>query len=251
MLAEQVAVVTGSSSGVGRAIALELASAGCDVIVHAKRNAAGANQVASEIESLGRRAEVILCDLADIKQHAGLVANAWSWQGRIDIWVNNAGGDVLTGEKADWAFDDKLAYLWQTDVMASVRLSRYIGKAMQDRGRGVILNMGWDQAEHGMAGDAGEMFGTIKGAVIAFSRSLAKSLAPQVRVHCLAPGWIKTAWGETASEYWQSRALHEARLGRWGQPTDVAHAACFLASPAAEFLTGLVLPIDGGLRQSE
>ncbi len=251
ILADKVAVVTGSSSGVGRAIAIQLAAAGCDVIVHAKRNAAGANSVASEIEGLGRRAEVILCDLSDIKQHAGLVANAWSWQGRIDIWVNNAGGDVLTGDKAEWSFDDKLEYLWQTDVKATVRLSRLIGTPMKERGRGVILNMGWDQAELGMAGDAGEMFGTIKGAIAAFSRSLAKSLAPQVRVHCLAPGWIKTAWGETATEYWQKRAVCESRLGRWGSPNDVAYAACFLASPAAEFLTGLVLPIDGGLKQSE
>ncbi|HTN74761.1 MAG TPA: SDR family oxidoreductase [Pirellulaceae bacterium] len=251
LLSGQVAVVTGSSSGVGRAIALELAAAGADVIVHAKRNAAGAAEVASSIEQLGRRSEIILCDLVDQSQHSGLVGNAWSWQGKIDIWVNNAGGDVLTGEKAGWSFEDKVAYLWQTDVLATMRLSRFVGGMMRERGRGVIMNMGWDQAEHGMAGDAGEMFGTIKGAVSAFSRSLAKSLAPQVRVNCLAPGWVKTAWGAGASEYWQGRAKLESRLGRWGTPEDVARAACFLASPAADFLTGVVLPIDGGLKQCE
>lgn len=251
LLIDQVAVVTGSSSGVGRAIALALATAGADVIVHAKRNAAGANEVAAQIEQLGRRAEIIMCDLSDLKQHAGLVANAWSWQRKVDIWINNAGGDVLTGEKADWSYDDKLNYLWQTDVVATTRLCRLVGPMMRERGHGVILNMGWDQAEVGMAGDAGEMFSTVKGAISAFTRSLAKTLAPQIRVHCLAPGWIKTAWGESADNYWQHRAQQESRMGRWGTPEDVAHAACFLASPAAAFLSGLVLPINGGLKQSE
>ena len=73
-----------------------------------------------------------------------------------------------------------------------------------------IINMGWDQAQGGMAGDSGEMFAAIKGAVMAFSMSLAKSLAPQVRVNCLAPGWIKTRWGDQASEYWQQRAVRES-----------------------------------------
>jgi 3-oxoacyl-[acyl-carrier protein] reductase len=169
----------------------------------------------------------------------------------LDIWINNAGGDVLTGNAAEWPFDEKLAYLWYVDVFAMMRLSRLVGHRMTQRGKGVIINMGWDQAECGMAGDAGQLFGTVKGAVMAFSRSLAKSLAPRVRVNCLAPGWIKTGWGENASEYWQQRAANESRLGRWGTPEDVARAACFLASPAAAFLTGVTLPVDGGLRQCE
>jgi 3-oxoacyl-[acyl-carrier protein] reductase len=115
----------------------------------------------------------------------------------------------------------------------------------------VILTLGWDQAEHGMAGDSGELFGTIKGAVMAFTRSLAQSFAPEVRVNCLAPGWIKTKWGDDASEYWQERAQRESLLGRWGTPEDVADAACFLASPAANFITGQILPVNGGLRRGE
>jgi 3-oxoacyl-[acyl-carrier protein] reductase len=98
-----------------------------------------------------------------------------------------------------------------------------------------------------MSGDAGQLFGTVKAAVMAFSRSLAKSLAPHVRVNCLAPGWIKTAWGEQASQYWQERAAEESLLGRWGTPEEVARAACFLASPAAGFLNGATIAIDGGL----
>ena len=111
-----------------------------------------------------------------------------------------------------------------------------------------ILNMGWDQADVGMGGDSGEMFAAVKGAVMAFTRSLARSLAPHVRVNCLAPGWIRTAWSETASDYWQRRARRESLLQRWGTPEDVAATARFLVSPAASFITGEVIAVNGGRR---
>ncbi len=110
----------------------------------------------------------------------------------------------------------------------------------------MILNMGWDQAETGMAGDSGELFAAVKGAVMAATRSLAKSLAPHVRVNCLAPGWIRTEWGRNASAEWQERARRESLLGRWGEPEDVARVACFLASPAAAFINGQIIHINGG-----
>jgi 3-oxoacyl-[acyl-carrier protein] reductase len=250
-LLNQTAVVTGSSSGVGRAIALALAVAGADVLVHARANASGAEQVSAEIEKLGRKSEIICCDLSDMGTHAGFAENAWTWQKRVDVWVNNAGADILTGGAAEWSFDQKLQTLWQVDVVPTIRLSKLIGPRMRQRGSGSIINMGWSQAETGMGGESGEMFGPIKAAIMAFTRSFARSIAPEVRVNCLAPGWIKTKWGETASEYWQERAKREALLGRWGSVDDVAHAACFLASPAASFITGQILPIDGGLRTSE
>ena len=86
---------------------------------------------------------------------------------------------------------------------------------------------------------------------MAFSQSLAQSLAPRVRVNCLAPGWIKTAWGEQASDSWQQRAVREALLERWGTPQDVATAARFLVSPAAAFITGQVIPVNGGFRYGD
>ena len=109
---------------------------------------------------------------------------------------------------------------------------------MKQRGSGSILNIGWDQAATGMEGDSGEMFATTKGAVMAFTLSLAKSLAPEVRVNCIAPGWIKTDWGEEASDYWQQRAIGESLLQRWGTPEDIAKAARFLASDEATFING-------------
>lgn len=247
----QTAVVTGSSSGIGRAIALELAHAGAAVLVHARENHDALDEVAARIRASGGQAESVLADLADPARHEDLVRQAWDWRGGIDIWVNNAGADVLTAAAAGESFDAKLEGLWRVDVAATVRLARLVGARMKEAGGGVILNMGWDGAERGMAGDSGELFAAAKGAIMAFSRSLAQSLAPEVRVNCLAPGWIKTAWGEQASECWQDRAKRESLLGRWGTPEDIARVARFLASPAAGFITGQVVAVGGGFRCSD
>jgi 3-oxoacyl-[acyl-carrier protein] reductase len=227
-----------------------LARQGADVLVHGHRRAANAEEAAVEIRGLGRQAKVLIADLADAAARERFVAAAWDWRAGVDILVNAAGADVLTGEAGKWPFDRKLEALWQVDVLATISLSRSIGRCMKERRgpRSVILNIGWDQAEQGMAGDSGEMFGAVKGAVMAFTRGLAQSLAPEVRVNCLAPGWIRTAWGQSASEYWQERATRQALAARWGSPEDVARAAAFLASPAADFITGQVLNVNGGFR---
>jgi 3-oxoacyl-[acyl-carrier protein] reductase len=242
----QVAVITGGSRGIGRAIAIELAAAGAHVLVHTGHQLSAAQQVSEQIRAGGRDSLAVQRDLTDDAASMPLVDEAWSWRNGVDIWVNNAGADVLTTPAARWSFEDRLHLLWQIDVLGTIRLSRLVGDRMLSRG-GVILNVGWDQAEIGMAGDSGQMFATAKGAVMAFTRSLAHTLAPTVRVNCLAPGWIKTAWGETASDYWQQRAIGNSLLRRWGTPEDVAHVARFLASPAAAFLTGQTIAINGGL----
>jgi 3-oxoacyl-[acyl-carrier protein] reductase len=247
-LAGLTAVVTGASGGIGRAIALEFAGQGANIVVHGNRHRESAEATASEVRSLGREALVLLADLADPAARAELAAKAWDWKQGVDVWVNNAGADVLTGEAAGWPFERKLELLWQVDVQATIGLSREIGRKMFEQKTGVLINIGWDQVQQGMAGDSGEMFGAIKGAVTAFTLSLAQSLAPHVRVHCLAPGWIKTSWGESASEFWQQKAVKQALRNRWGTPEDVARAAAFLASPAADFLTGQILNVNGGFR---
>ncbi|HEY7313392.1 MAG TPA: 2-amino-4-hydroxy-6-hydroxymethyldihydropteridine diphosphokinase [Gemmataceae bacterium] len=245
-LAGRRAVVTGSTSGIGRAIALELAAGGADVIVHGHRSRQIAEETAAQIRLAGVRAEVRLADLSDAEACRRLVEEAWTcWQG-FDIWINNAGADTLTGEAAHWSFERKLRELLAVDVTATMLLARDAGRRMREGAGGVILNMGWDQVETGMEGDSGELFAASKGAIVAFSRSLALSLAPKVRVNCLAPGWIRTAWGEEASQRWQERVRRETPLERWGLPQDVAAAACWLASPAADFLTGQILRVNGG-----
>jgi 3-oxoacyl-[acyl-carrier protein] reductase len=245
----QTAVVTGSSSGIGRAIALELAAAGADVLIHARRNQKGADETATAVRELGCEANVLMADLSDTLAQDEFAAAAWKWRA-IDIWVNNAGVDVLTGPAAHWSFEQKLEALWKVDVVAMLRLSRALGERMRERDHGTILNIGWDQAETGMAGDSGQMFAAIKGAVMAATRSLAKSFAPQVRVNCIAPGWIRTDWGNQASDAWQKIATGDSLLGRWGEPEDIARTARFLVSPAAEFVNGQIISLNGGRNDS-
>lgn len=244
-LTGQWALVTGSSSGIGRAISLELAAAGANVLVHGFRKREAAEQLAEEIGNAGQESTALLADLSTPAGCQDLIKQAWEIA-PLDIWINNAGVDVLTGEAAEWSFQDKLAALWPVDVAATMELSREVGARMKQQSHGTILNIGWDQAATGMAGDSGEMFAATKGAVMAFTRSLAKSLAPEVRVNCIAPGWIKTDWGAEASDYWQQRATEESLLNRWGTPEDIAQAARFLVSPQAAFITGQILNVNGG-----
>jgi 2-amino-4-hydroxy-6-hydroxymethyldihydropteridine diphosphokinase len=240
------ALVTGSTSGIGKAIALEFAAAGADVLVHGRRSREAAEAVAGEISHQNIRSGVLLADLSEPGACATLFHSAWGMWGGLDVWVNNAGADTLTGEAARWTFEKKLAVLWEVDVRATMLLARAAGERMKAASGGVILNMGWDLADAGMEGDSGQLFGAAKAAVMAFTKSLALSLAPTVRVNCLAPGWIRTGWGEHASQKWQERVVAETPLGRWGTPQDVAAAARWLVSPAAGFLTGQVIRINGG-----
>jgi 3-oxoacyl-[acyl-carrier protein] reductase len=242
----QRAAVLGSTSGIGRAVVLTLADAGADVVIHGRRSRDEAEAVARQCRDRGVRAEVLMADLADRAAGDRLVAEAWDlWDG-LDAWLQIAGADTLTGPAARLDFDAKLDQLWAVDVVATLRLCRDVGQRMTERGGGSIVTMGWDQAETGMEGASGELYAATKGAVMAFTRSLALSLAPTVRVNALAPGWIKTAWGNVASPLWQDRVIRETPLGRWGVPEDVAAAARFLIGPNASFLTGQIVRINGG-----
>jgi 2-amino-4-hydroxy-6-hydroxymethyldihydropteridine diphosphokinase len=247
-LAGQRALVTGSTSGIGRAIALELARAGADIIIHGRR-AQAAEELAHLLQASQVRSQTILADLRHVEECLGLVRTAWSTWGGIDIWLNNAGADTLTGEAASWPFERKLEELLQVDVKATALLARAAGHRMKMAGHGVVLTVGWDQADMGMEGDSGQLFALAKGAVMSFTKSLARTLAPEVRVNCLAPGWIRTSWGSAASRTWQERVRRETPLGRWGTPEDVAATARWIVSPAAAFITGQVIRINGGAVQ--
>ena len=262
-----VAVVTGSTSGIGRAIALRFAAAGYSVVLHGRMPSEKMDEVEKEIlaaqqTSSSVRVEKIYADFSEEIKWQQFVDEAWSKLGPVDCWVNNAGGDVLTNHWSDRLIEEKLAYLWKTDVTASLMLSRLAGRRMiADRASapaesenntefslGSVVNIGWDQAEQGMEGDSGELFATTKGAIMSMTKSLAQSLAPQVRVNCIAPGWIQTDWGQNAPEQWQRRAQQESLMNRWGVPADVAEAVVFLCLPASNFISGQVLPVNGGFR---
>lgn len=244
---ERTVLVTGSSRGIGRAVAVELARAGWKVAVHG-RSAAGAADVAAQLAATGSHAGTFLADLADRDGAARLAADVTATLGRLDAVALVAGADVLTGEPAKWGYERKLDELLLVDVRGTMLLTRALGRWMADREGGAIVTIGWDQAATGMEGDSGELFAAAKGAVMAFTRSAAKSLAPRVRVNCVAPGWIRTAWGAGASEAWQRRAVRESMLGRWGEPEDIAAAVTWLVSPQAGFVTGQVVNVNGGWR---
>jgi 3-oxoacyl-[acyl-carrier protein] reductase len=228
-------------------VALELARAGARVVVHG-RTAAGAEETAALLAASGRHAGTVLADLAQPGAVERLAAEAVATAPAIDAAVLVAGADVLTGEPARWSYERNLDELLQVDVRGTMLLTRALGRWMADREGGAIVTIGWDQAATGMEGDSGELFAAAKGAVMAFTRSAAKSLAPKVRVNCVAPGWIRTAWGAGASEAWQRRAVRESMLGRWGEPEDIAAAAAWLVSPQAAFVTGQVINVNGGWR---
>jgi 3-oxoacyl-[acyl-carrier protein] reductase len=193
-------------------------------------------------------ASVRQADLATRDACERLVAEAREELGRVDVWVNNAGADVLTGEAADWEWERKLDLLLAVDLKGTIACSYAIGEVMREQERGgAIVNMSWDHATSGMAGENPPLFSAVKGGVLAFSKSLARALAPDVRVNVLCPGWIETAFGKQADPEFHRSVARDTPLGRWGRPEDVARAALYLASPEAAFVTGQALRVNGGV----
>lgn len=245
---ETTAVVTGSSSGIGRSIAHALAAEGCDrQVVHFNTNETGAIQTAATI---GNGAIVAPADFSIRKDRERFVETAFGQLGRIDTWVFNAGADVLTGEARNLPFHEKLQRLLKVDVVGTIELARMVADRMQTQPPAnhppSLTFIGWDQAAKGMEGDAGQLFGPTKAAVMAFAMSLAQDLSPKIRVNVVAPGWIQTAWGDSAGDHWDRRARSQSLMQRWGKTEDVAKAVVYAAMPENTFLAGQILEINGG-----
>jgi 3-oxoacyl-[acyl-carrier protein] reductase len=243
----RIAVVTGASTGIGRATALALAAAGAAVVVNYRRSAALAEKVAGEITRGGRRARSVQADVSRTTDVARLVQTAREAFGRIDIWVNNAGADILTGTAAKWPDETKWDEVMAVDLKGTWLGSRAAGAVMREQGGGAIVNMSWDHVRQGQSYSNAAIYAAAKGGVEAMSRCLARELAPHVRVNVVAPGWIRTAWGGRADPELQEKIVKATPLGRWGTPEDVADSVVFLASDAAAFITGATLLVGGGV----
>jgi 3-oxoacyl-[acyl-carrier protein] reductase len=235
-------VVTGASSGIGRAIASAYAAAGARVGIGFCRSLDAAQALADE---LGPGHPLLQADLSTLDGCTTIVQDAFAALGHVDVWVNNAGADVLTGEGREWPAERKLEVLVDVDLKATIRCSRFLAPRM--RPGGCIINIGWDHATmDGMAGENPELFAAVKGGVLGFSKSFARSVAPDVRVNVLCPGWVQTAYGASVDRAFHAKVAASTPLGRWGRPEDIAGAAVWLASPAAAFITGQAINVNGG-----
>jgi 3-oxoacyl-[acyl-carrier protein] reductase len=228
-------------------MALAMARAGADVAVTYRSSQQGAEAVADDIRALGRNAAVVPLDLASESSIRAVGTAVCRALGRVDVWINNAGADILTGAHAALSDVARLDLLLAVDLrgtmLASWEAAALLGA---QEGGGVIINMSWDHVLSGMPGRNPEMFAAVKGGVLAFSKSLARSVAPKVRVNVLAPGWIETSFGAGLEETKRRAIAAATPLGRWGTPEDVASAAVFLASPDAAFITGHTMLVGGG-----
>jgi len=245
-LAGQSAVVTGASSGIGRAVALAFAREGAHVLLTYRRNAQGAQQAADEIRGAGGQASVIEVDLSRAAEADRLVVEAFARLTRVDIWVNNAGADILTGEGASMTDVEKLDAALGVDLRGTILCSWPVAIRLRAQGRGVILNVSWDHVLTGAPGREAEIYAAAKGGILAFSKCLARGFAPEVRVNVLAPGWIATAFAAGLPDEERDRIAEATPLRRFGTPEDVAQAALFLASEESGFLTGATLLVNGG-----
>jgi len=247
-LAGLKAVVTGGSSGIGRAIAETFAREGATVLLTYRVSADAAQEVVRGIQERGGKALALQADLSTRTACEALVQEAYARLGRLDVWVNNAGADVLTTEAAAWDWERKLDLLLAVDLKGTMACCYAVAPIMQAQAEGgVILNMSWDHVLFGMAGENPQLFAAVKGGVWAFSKSLARALAPKVRVNVLAPGWIETRFGATVDPKFHRAVADSIPLRRWGRPEDVAAVAVFLASPEAAYLTGQAILINGGV----
>ena len=248
VLAGRAVLVTGASSGIGRAIALAAARAGADVAVTYRSNRAGADAVAGEIAALGRKTAVEALDLADEAAIRRLGPAVQAALGRLDVWINNAGADILTGPGGALSTVEKLDLLLAVDLRGTILASWEAARLLAEQADGgVIVNMSWDHVVSGMAGTNPQMYAAVKGGIASFSRGLARSVAPRVRVNVLAQGWIATAFGDGIDSDTYRAVADSTPLRRWGTPDDVAGAAVFLASPAAAFVTGQTIMVGGGV----
>ena len=243
-LVGKVALVTGGSRGIGRAIALKLAENGADVAINYAGNTAAAEEVKTAIEQMGRKALLVQGSVADTDGVQTIVNTVVKDLGRLDILINNAGitrdGLLMRMKEADW--DDVM----HTNLKGVYNCSKAVLRTMMKQRSGRIVNMASVVGEMGNAGQTN--YAAAKAGVIGFTKSLAKEVASRgITVNAIAPGFIATDMTSVLTDDQKAEMARTIPLGRAGQPEDVANAVLFLVSEGAAYITGQVLNVDGGM----
>lgn len=244
MLEGKTALVTGASRGIGREIALTLASYGADVIVNYNGSKEKADEVVAKIREMGRKAEGIQCSVADYEACGEMMAKAMEAFGKIDILVNNAGitRDNLLMRMSAEDFDAVI----DTNLKGTYNTIKHLYRPFLKQRSGAIINMA---SVTGILGNAGQVnYAASKAGVIGLTKSLARELASRnITVNAVAPGFIATDMTDAMTEAAKEATLQQIPLKRIGTPKDVAETVAFLASPKAAYITGQVISVDGGM----
>lgn len=243
-LAGKVALVTGASRGIGRAVAIRLAKSGAKIAVNYAGNQAAAEEVKQIIEANGGEAILVQADVSDAESVDTMVQTVMEAFGRIDILVNNAGITrdtlLMRMKEADWNA------VIQTNLTGVFYVTKAVAKIMMKQRSGKIVNM---SSVVGLMGNAGQAnYAAAKAGVIGFTKSMAKELAARnITVNAIAPGFIATDMTAVLSDKVKEDLATKIPLGRLGEADDIANAVIFLVSDCASYITGQTLNVDGGM----
>ncbi len=243
-LESKIAVVTGGSRGIGRAIALELAARGAAVVVNYNKSPEAAEEVVKRIQSAGGKAAAFQADVSDFKQAEALVKFAIDTFGRLDILVNNAGITrdqlIMMMPESDW---DAVI---NTNLKSTFNCSKAAVKHMMRKRTGRIINIASVAGQMGNPGQTN--YSASKGGQIAFTKALAREVAARnITVNAIAPGFVDTEILDAMAPEMLEAALKLVPLARKGRPEEIAYAAAFFASDESAYITGQVLGVDGGM----
>jgi 3-oxoacyl-[acyl-carrier protein] reductase len=243
-LQDKVAIVTGSSRGIGRAIALELARRGAKVVINYRHNEAAANELVEHIKAAGGEAIAAQADVSLLAEAKALIKAALDAFGRLDILVNNAGTTrdtlIVLMKEADWDV------VINTNLRGAFNCCKAAVRPMMKQRYGRIVNI---TSVAGLAGNPGQTnYSAAKAGLIGFTKSLAKEVGPRnITVNAVAPGYVPTDLTADLPADLVQKGLEMTPLGRMGTPEDVAYAVAFLISDEASYITGQVLSVDGGM----
>lgn len=240
----KVALVTGASGGIGKAIALELAKSGATVVINYSKDDNGAETTLAEIIAIGGYGKLIKGNIGDAKRAKKIIDFVIQDFGKIDILVNNAGISIV-GLFMD-STEEEISNIISTNLLGAIYLSKYALPHMIKRGYGNIINISSMWGEVGASCEV--LYSTTKGGINLFTKSLAKEVAPMgVRVNAIAPGAINTEMNSFLSEEDKLELEREIPVGRFGETKEIAKAVLFLCNDECKYLTGQVIRVDGGM----